>query len=239
MDNTIKRNRRFRKLKRFAVVITILTACFFVYVEWANRNSKNMTYRQKFLKAVYPVLMWFTKTAGKNSEVVSNTNNTAPLQSFYRLSVTLGNGSTLDCSTLKGKKVLLVNTASDCGYTNQYADLQKLYETQKDKLVIIGFPANDFKEQEKGNDASIGEFCKINYGVTFPIATKGIVIKGAAQQPVFQWLTDKNKNGWSEQAPTWNFCKYLLNEQGVLTHFFAASVSPAADVVVKAVEGER
>jgi glutathione peroxidase len=218
--------KRSGKLKSVFIVIVWLLVVFVGYVEIVNINSKNMTYRQKFLKAVYPVFMWFTKTAGKNSMVLTNATAAKPVQSFYDLAIHLGNGSILPCSTLQGKKVLLVNTASDCGYTRQLGELQSLYEANKDKLVIIGFPANDFKEQEKGSDAGIEQFCKINYGVTFALAGKSSVVKGATQDKVFQWLTDKNKNGWNEQAPSWNFCKYLIDEQGTLTHYFAPSISP-------------
>ncbi len=233
-DKIIAGQKKYRKLKRFAIVTGILVAALFAYVEIVNRHSKNMTYRQKFLKAMYPVFMWVTKTAGKNSAILENTASIKPPQSFYGLSIKMNDESTLQCSTLRGKKVLLVNTASDCGYTNQFGELQRLYEANKDKLVIIGFPANDFKEQEKGTDASIGEFCKINYGVTFPLAAKSTVIKAAGQHELFQWLTDKNKNGWNEQAPSWNFCKYLINDEGTLTHFFAPSVSPGSSDVKKA-----
>ncbi len=232
--NTDKK--RSFKLKRGLIVLCVLTIAFLGYVEIINLDSKNMTYRQKFLKTVYPVLMWITKVTGKNSDALKNTAGAKPAQSFYSLSIPLGNGKTLDCSTLRGKKLLLVNTASDCGYTNQFDALQKLYETHQNKLVIIGFPANDFKEQEKGTDTAIEQFCKINFGVTFPLAAKTVVIKSPAQSPLFQWLSDKAKNGWNEQAPSWNFCKYVVDESGTLTHFFASSVSPAAAEVTAAIQ---
>src|SRR5215831_17687175 len=129
-----------------------------------------MTVRQTVLKAIYPIWMLVSKSIGKRSKVLANRKNIAPHQSFYDLSAQLNNGKTLAFNTLKGKKLLLVNTASDCGYTNQYDDLQKLYEQYQDKLTIIAFPANDFKEQEKGSDDDIQNFCKTNFGVTFPIA---------------------------------------------------------------------
>ena len=146
--------------------------------------------------------------------------------SFYDLSATQIDGKEIKFADFKGKKLLLVNTASDCGYTNQYADLQKLYEDFSNKLVVIGFPANDFKEQEKGTDEEIAQFCQKNYGVTFPIMKKSVVIKSAQQNPVYQWLTDSSKNGWCNQQPSWNFSKYLLDENGVLTNYFDPSVSP-------------
>ncbi|MFZ1263205.1 MAG: glutathione peroxidase [Chitinophagaceae bacterium] len=223
-----------KKLKRFIIGLFILITAFAVYVELANRNSKNMTYRQKMLKAVYPALMWFTKLTGKNTKELSNKDVIPPV-SFYTLQGVLNNGDTVLFNSFRDKKVLLVNTASDCGYTNQYEDLQKLSEQYKDKLVVIGFPANDFKEQEKRADKDIAEFCKLNFGVTFPLMQKSIVIKSAQQNPVFQWLSDSTKNGWNKRYPSWNFSKYLVNEKGVLTNYFGSSVSPLSKEVVAAI----
>lgn len=205
----------------------MLIAAFAVYVEIVNRNSSNMTYRQKILKAVYPAFMWLNKITGKKTKNMENTEIKKPLASFYDLKATLNDGSELLFSSLKGKKVLLVNTASDCGYTGQYNDLQKLYEDNISKLVIIAFPANDFMAQEKGNDAAIAAFCKKNYGVSFPLTKKSVVINSAEQNAVYQWLTDSTKNGWNNKFPTWNFSKYLVNEEGVLTNYFDPAVSPA------------
>ncbi|GAB2837714.1 glutathione peroxidase [Ferruginibacter profundus] len=223
-----------KKLKRFFFVILVLIGIFAIYVAIINRNSKNMTYRQKVLKAVYPALMWFTKLTGKNATALSSIKE--PPVPFYTQQAILINGETIDFGSFKGKKVLLVNTASDCGYTNQYDDLQKLYEAYKDKLVVLGFPANDFKEQEKGTDKEIAEFCKVNFGVTFPLMQKSIVVKSPQQNPVFQWLTEASKNGWNDKAPTWNFSKYLVNEKGILTNYFDPSVSPLSEAVTKAIE---
>jgi glutathione peroxidase len=194
-----------------------------------------MTLRQTLLKAIYPLWMFLNRVFGKRSKVLFNKNNIQPLQSFYGLSAPLNNGTVLLFNSFKGKKLLLVNTASDCGYTNQYSDLQKLYEDFQDKLTVIAFPANDFKEQEKGNDEEISTFCKINFGVTFPIALKGPV-KGNGQQKVFQWLTDKTKNGWNNKSPSWNFCKYLVNEEGVLMNYFDPAISPLSEEIIIAIE---
>lgn len=220
-----------RKLKRLAIVILLLIAVFVVYVEIVNRNSKNMTYRQKVLKAVYPAFMWITKLTGTNTKKMKNELAKSPVVSFYDLSATQIDGKELKFADFKGKKLLLVNTASDCGYTNQYADLQKLYDQFKDKLLVIGFPANDFKEQEKGSDEEIAQFCQKNYGVTFPVIKKSVVIKSAQQNPVYQWLTDSSKNGWCNQQPSWNFSKYLVDENGVLTNYFDPSVSPLSNEI--------
>jgi len=194
-----------------------------------------MTVRQTVLKAVYPLWMSLNRLLGKRSKVLVNKKNIQPFQSFYSLSVQLNNGSFLSFDSLRGRKLLLVNTASDCGYTNQYSDLQKLYE-KYDKLTVIAFPANDFQQQEKGSDEEIGNFCKINFGVTFPVALKSSAVKGNGQQKVFQWLTDKTKNGWNNKPPSWNFSKYLINEEGVLTNYFDPAISPLSEEVLKAIE---
>lgn len=224
-----------RRLKKFLLVVFMLLLAFAGYVMYVNRNSKNMTVRQKILKAVYPALMWWTKIRGKNVTHLQNEQK-QPVVSFYSLKGTLNNGLQLDFASLKGKKVMLVNTASNCGYTDQYEALQKLYEEHKDKLIIIGFPANDFKEQEKGTDEEIAQFCKVNFGVTFPLMKKGTVIKGPEQNEVFQWLTDSAKNGWCNKKPSWNFSKYLVNENGILTHYFGSSISPVSKEVLSAIK---
>src|SRR6185503_3560323 len=187
-----------------------------------------MTARQRFLKLVYPIFTWLGRVIGRRSKVFNNSSPTQPPLPLYNLSVNLNNGQSVPLSNYKGKKILFVNTASDCGYTDQYDELQKLYEANKDKLMIIGFPANDFKEQEKGSDEDIAQFCKINYGVTFLLAKKSSVRPGPEQNPVFQWLSDKNKNGWTNKKPSWNFSKYLVNEEGVLTNYFDPSISPTS-----------
>ena len=220
-----------RLLKKLLIIIGVISIAFATYIIIINRNSVNMTPRQKVLKAIYPAFMWLT---GKKAKQFSNDKAQSSV-SFYSLKPVLNNGTVYDLSQLKGKKVLLVNTASDCGYTNQYDDLQKLYEQQKDKLVILGFPANDFKEQEKGSDEDIAQFCKINFGVTFPLMKKSTVIKGAEQNEVFKWLSNSSLNGWSNKQPSWNFSKYLVNEEGILTNYFDPSISPISDEVISAI----
>lgn len=223
-----------KKLKKVLIILLMLIIVFAGYVEIVNLNSTNMTYRQKILKAVYPVFMWLNKLTGKNTTELSNKKATPPV-SFYSLKATLNNGEPFDFATLRGKKILLVNTASDCGYTDQYDDLQKLYEQNIDKLVVIGFPANDFKEQEKGTDEEIAQFCKANFGVSFPLMKKSGVLKNGDQNPIFQWLTDAAKNGWNNKPPSWNFAKYLVNEEGILTNYFGPSVSPVSKDVTSAI----
>lgn len=223
-------------LKKTFLILLMLFITFVGYVFIITANTKNMTIRQRVLKAIYPAVTWLGRVTGKNSKVFSNETSSAPPQSLYDLSVTLNNGESVSFSTFKGKKILLVNTASDCGYTDQYDDLQKLYEENKAKLVIVGFPANDFKEQEKGTDEEIAQFCKLNYGVTFPLAKKTTVLAGADQHPVFQWLTDKNKNGWTNKKPSWNFSKYLINEEGILVNYFDPSISPTGKEMIEAIK---
>ncbi|MEO6539022.1 MAG: glutathione peroxidase [Ferruginibacter sp.] len=192
-----------------------------------------MTIRQKFLRFVYPLFNALTSLTGKNTRKISA--STMPATSFYDLSITLNNGNELPFSGLKNKKVLLVNTASDCGYTRQYEGLQALQEKYQDKLIVLGFPANDFGAQEKEGDETIAAFCKVNYGVSFPITKKSTVIKNSLQNEVYRWLTDENKNGWNHVAPSWNFCKYLVDEKGNLTHFFEAGVEPMSKELKEAI----
>ena len=224
-----------RRLKRTMIGLLIFVFVFVLYVIIVNRNSKDMTVRQMVLKAVYPVFMGWNKLTGSRSVSLAKGKAMSPPETFYELSTTLNNGQNFSFSSLKGKKVLLVNTASDCGYTNQYDALQELYENEKGNLVVIGFPANDFKEQEKGSDEDIAQFCKLNFGVSFPLAKKSTVVKGANQNDVFNWLTDKSRNGWNDKAPSWNFSKYLINEEGVLTNYFDPAISPISEQVQKAI----
>ena len=218
-------------LKRIAVVLILLTAGFILYVVILTRNDVHMTGRQKILKAVYPAFTAISRFLGKKNLKNLNPENMSAPVSFYQLHASLNNGNELSFDSLKGKKIMLVNTASDCGYTPQYTELQKLQNDFPNTLVIIGFPANDFGEQEKGSDHEIQQFCKANYGITFPLAIKSIVVRNAHQNEVFQWLSDKTKNGWNSKAPEWNFSKYLVNEKGLLVGYFAPAVSPLSDEI--------
>lgn len=194
-----------------------------------------MTGRQKIMKAIYPIITGMSRLFGKNNEVMKADTKQAPPVSIYDQPLKLNNGTQLNLRDLSGKKILFVNTASDCGYTGQYEELQQLQDKFSSKLVVIGFPANDFREQEKGSDEDIAQFCKINYGISFPLASKTVVIKSAEQNAVFNWLTHKEKNGWNDKQPSWNFSKFLVNESGSLTHYFDPSVSPLGKEVTDAV----
>jgi len=150
---------------------------------------------------------------------------TSSMKSFYDLQLNDINGKKIELRSFKGKKVLVVNVASKCGYTDQYSDLQELYETHSDKLEIIGIPCNDFGRQEPGSASEIINFCKINYGVTFTISEKQ-KIKSKPVSGLYEWLSNPDLNGWNSSLPSWNFCKYMIDESGKLTHFFKSGVNP-------------
>ena len=197
-----------------------------------------MTIRQKVVKLIYPIMAKMGKWFGKGSGVYENEQHTLPMNSFYTLSAKANDDLAIEFSQYKGKKVLLVNTASDCGFTPQLAELQKLQNQYKDKLVVIGFPSNDYKDQEMGSDEEIATFCTLNFNVHFALIQKSHVLKGEQQNPVFQWLTDNSKNGWNHTPPAWNFTKYLVDENGVLTHYFDTRISPMDEKVIAAIEGK-
>lgn len=198
-------------------------------------KKKDMSYRQSILKTLYPVIMWSSKSSAKK-QILVNKDNAQPVVSFYTLSCKDINGNDFNFSKYKGKKVFIVNTASDCGFTAQYDALEKLSLKYQDKLVVVGFPANDFKEQEKLGDENIAAFCKKNYGVTFPLMAKSIVIKKNHQNEIHKWLSDMTMNGWCHQEPAWNFCKYLIDENGILTHYFPMTIDPLSAEVIAAIE---
>lgn len=156
-------------------------------------------------------------------------------KSIYDFKVQGLTGGTIDFSQFKGKKILIVNTASQCGYTPQYEGLEKLYEKYKDKLVIVGFPANDFGKQEPGSNEDIAGFCKKNYGVTFPMAAK-ITVKGDDMAPIYHWLTEKAYNNYDNSTVKWNFQKYLVNEKGELVGIFYSKVKPMSDELIEAIK---
>lgn len=155
----------------------------------------------------------------------------AQTRSIYDFKVEGLNGDTIDFAAFKGKKILIVNTASKCGFTPQYEGLEQLYEKYKDKLVIIGFPANNFFSQEPGSNETIAAFCKKNYGVTFPMAAK-ISVKGKNTAPIYRWLCNKEENGVMDAKITWNFNKFLLDENGKLVDHFTSKVKPMSEEIL-------
>lgn len=191
-----------------------------------------MTIRQTIIKLFYPAIRMVSGLVGSKKEYLSNPGNAQPLESLFDLSFTSMANEDITLKQFKGKKILLVNTASDCGFTPQLKELQQLQDKYKNSLVVLGFPSNDFKEQEKGSDSEIETFCKINFGVQFLLAGKTVVIKNQQQHPIFQWLTNKHKNGWNSKPPGWNFTKYLINENGVLTNIFGPTTSPLSNQLI-------
>ena len=161
----------------------------------------------------------------KKDAVAAPANGEAPTKSLYDFTVKSIDGKTVPLSGFRGKKVIILNTASKCGYTPQYADWEKFYKAHGDKIVVLGFPANNFMGQEPGTNEEVASFCQKNYGVTFPMFEKVDVV-GNDQAPLYKWLTTKSLNGWNDKAPTWNFCKYVIDEEGKLTNFFASGVKP-------------
>ena len=151
--------------------------------------------------------------------------------SVHDFKVTSLDGGTIDLSSFKGKKILIVNTASRCGYTRQYKDLEELHNKYKDKLVIIGFPANNFGGQEPGSNEEIREFCTKNYGVSFPMAAK-VSVKGKDIHPLFDWLTHKTLNGVMDAEIRWNFGKFLIDENGKPVAYFGSGTNPMSDDIV-------
>jgi len=156
-------------------------------------------------------------------------------KSFYDFKINDIDGNEIDFSQYKGTKVLVVNVASKCGYTPQYAELQELNEKYGDKVAILGFPANNFGGQEPGTVEDIKQFCTENYGVTFQMFDK-VSVKGADKHPLFRWLSDKDMNGWNDKEPTWNFCKYLIDEKGELKKFFPSSVEPLDEEIIRLIQ---
>lgn len=153
--------------------------------------------------------------------------------SIYDFKVAALDGRTIDFADFKGKKILIVNTASKCGFTPQYEGLEKLYKEHKDNLVIVGFPANDFGKQEPGSNDEIAAFCKKNYGVTFPMAAK-ISVKGNDMAPIYHWLTKKEYNKYKNSSVKWNFQKYLIDEEGNLIDVFGSMVKPESSKLTDA-----
>jgi glutathione peroxidase len=151
---------------------------------------------------------------------------------IYRFKVESIDGGIIDLSQYKGKKILIVNTASECGFTPQYKDLEKLYQQYKDKLIIIGFPANNFGGQEPGSNADIKSFCSRNYGVSFPMAAK-VSVKGKDIHPLFKWLTNKSENGVMDATIRWNFSKFLIDENGIPIAYFSSLTKPLSSEITE------
>ncbi|WP_371927376.1 glutathione peroxidase [Pontibacter sp. HSC-36F09] len=173
-----------------------------------------------------------SSNTNQEKDMATETNQTAQANSFYTFKIESLEGKEIDFSKFKCKKVLVVNTASECGYTPQYADLQKLHETHGEQVVILGFPANNFGGQEPGSKEQIAEFCQKNYGVTFQMMEK-ISVKGDDQHPLYQWL---KKNSPNHEEPGWNFSKYLIDENGKVVAFYPSKVKPMGEEILAAIQ---
>jgi len=176
----------------------------------------------KFLTLTFIMLSLFTK---EKSETTSS-------ESIYDIKLKALNGDIITLSDYKGKYILFVNVASECGFTGQYDDLQKLYDQHKDKLMIIGTPCNQFGGQEPGTAIEIQSFCKKNYGVTF-LLTEKLDVKGDNQHPLYRWLTNKSKNGISNSTVKWNFQKYLIDKNGELIDYYYSITNPLSNKILK------
>ena len=154
------------------------------------------------------------------------------MSSLYDIKINSLQGTPLDLSVYKGKKLLVVNVASKCGFTKQYKDLQKLFKTYEKDLVILGVPCNQFGKQEPGTATEINQFCELNYGVTFPLTEK-IAVKGSEQHQLYQWLTQKKLNGKKSSSVKWNFQKYLIDENGNLIDYYYSITNPLSSKITK------
>ncbi len=160
----------------------------------------------------------------------SSKPKTDPIESIYNIKINALSGEPINLADYKNKYILFVNVASKCGFTGQYDDLQKLYDTYKDKLMIIGVPCNQFGGQEPGTAKEIQTFCKQNYGVSF-LMTEKIDVKGSNQHPLYQWLTQQEKNGNSSSSVKWNFQKYLVGKKGELIDYYFSVTNPMSSKI--------
>ncbi|TBX70118.1 glutathione peroxidase [Flavobacterium silvisoli] len=199
--------------------------------------------RKLLLLSCSALFLWSCQNNAQTKQFASTTKNTVmntqtKTETIYQFKVNDLYGKQFDFSSLKGKKILVVNTASECGLTPQYKDLEAIYEKYKDKnFVIVGFPANNFGAQEPGSNDQIAKFCKMNYGVTFPMMSK-ISVKGNDQHEVYQFLTQKSRNGLQDSQVEWNFQKYLLNEKGELVKVLSPRVLPTDPEIVDWINGK-
>ena len=188
------------------------------------------------MKKIFLLMLSFVaflqSCTNQKSELSKAKTNELMGKTIYDYKVESLDGKEINFADFKGKKILIVNTASECGFTPQYADLEKLSNDYEDKLVVIGFPANNFGGQEPGTNTEIGAFCQKNYGVTFPLAAK-VSVKGDDTAPIFKYLTDKDLNGVKNTTILWNFTKFLVDENGKLIDTFVSTTKPTDDAITK------
>lgn len=197
--------------------------------------------KKTFLLFLALTSLWSCQNQAQNAtlqNIQTAKSSVMSKETIYQFKVQDLEGNEFDFATLKGKKIMIVNTASECGLTPQYEQLQAIYEKYKDQnFVIVGFPANNFGAQEPGTNKEIGAFCQKNYGVTFPMMGK-ISVKGEDMHPVYQFLTQQSKNGLQDSEVEWNFQKYLINEKGELENVIAPRVLPNAAEIINWIEGK-
>jgi glutathione peroxidase len=195
------------------------------------KKKKGMVNSMKWIifltLVIFSFSFLFSFFSKKNSIDISSLSN-----SIYDYSYVDIDGKEIHFSEYKNKKIMIVNVASKCGYTPQYEGLQKLHEEYGDEIEILGFPANDFLWQEPGKNNDIKNFCSTKYGVTFTIFQKTVVKKNKKQNPIYAWLSHKELNGWNDNNPSWNFCKYLIDENGKLVNFYPSKVKPLSDEIL-------
>jgi len=184
------------------------------------------------LLTIGALLISCASTPDKTNMTTTTSTTSVQTTSIYDFQVEALEGGVIDFSTFKGKKILIVNTASECGYTPQYEGLEKLYRQYKDRLAVVGFPSNDFGGQEPGSNAEISSFCKKNYGVSFPMAAK-VSVKGDAMSPLYRWLCEKERNGVLDATVKWNFNKFLIDENGKLMAYFPSGVTPESSELLE------
>jgi len=184
---------------------------------------------KKILLAATAMLSLVIASAIYNKKAPMNTSANTSIHAF---SITGIDGKKINFSAYKGKKILIVNTASMCGYTPQYEGLEALYKKYSNKLVVVGFPSDNFGGQEYGSDTETAAFCKKNYGVTFPLTTR-VNVKGDNATPIYKFLSSKSQNGVLDASISWNFCKFLVDENGKVIAFFPSKVKPDSDEIVK------
>jgi glutathione peroxidase len=180
------------------------------------------------MKLPYSILVFFSSCFGFKAEV-KNVQQSDTITSFYDLSITDIDGQPIDLKSMKGKSIMIVNTASKCGFTPQFEELEAFYKKYKDQAYVIGVPCNDFGGQDPGSETEIKSFCQRNYGVTF-LMTEKMTIK-ENPSPLYKWLTTKSDNGWNEQKPGWNFCKYIISPEGKLVAFYGSAVKPLSEEI--------
>ncbi|KMQ67325.1 glutathione peroxidase [Chryseobacterium sp. FH2] len=188
------------------------------------------------MKKVFLLMLSFVaflqSCMNQKSEVSKAKTDELMGKTIYDFKVESLDGKEINFADFKGKKILIVNTASECGFTPQYADLEKVAEEYKDKVVVVGFPANNFGGQEPATNTEIGAFCQKNYGVTFPLAAK-VSVKGDDTAPIFKYLTEKELNGVKNTTILWNFTKFLVDENGKLIDSFISTTKPTSESITK------